>query len=83
MICEGLSRCTVCVNDTIAFFTDITFSAKRRPSDTRALTLTCTRARARSRARVHPHVCPFDFRDLINSRKAKRQTSGLRASEAS
>lgn len=38
MICEGVPR-TACVNDTIAFFTDITFSAKRRPSDTRALTL--------------------------------------------
>jgi len=28
------------------------------------------------RARAPTHACPFDFRDLINSRKAKRQSDG-------
>jgi len=69
------------VNDTVAFFRYYVF--RRMPSFGWTHTHTHTHTRACARARIHPHVCPFDFRDLINSRKAKRQTSGLRASEAS
>lgn len=67
----------------LLYFSPILHSPQRECRPSCEHTRTHTRKHEPARAGVHPHVCSFDFRDLINSRKAKRQTSGLRASEAS